>query len=191
MCATYYIAVDEREMAEIIKAVKKNSENQTVNTGNIYPKQTAPIFTRGENGIYGLPMFWGFPLKGKKSVNFNARSENITRIPMFRDSAPAVIPTSGFYEWRTEDDKRQKYIFNVTDERITYIAGLCSDFAYLNDGLYPLRFTMLTAPPTEEFKLYHDRQPVVLNKEECSLWLETKSKNLLFSKQPNLEIHAV
>ena len=192
MCATYYIAVDEKEMAEIIDAVKKNAAHININTGDIYPKSVVPVFAKGEEGIYALPMMWGFPLKGKKSVSFNARSENIYRYPMYRNAKPVIIPASGFYEWKTEvDDRKQKYIFNALGEPVTFIAGLCSDFAELEDGLFPMRFTMITAPPDEMFAEYHDRKPIVLDKEECWRWLETKSKEVLFEKPVELEVRAV
>lgn len=189
MCATYYVAVSEREMREIIDAVKKNYKNTPVKEGDIYPKYMAPVLWNDEGQIAARPMYWGLPLEGKKSVNFNARVENLKRVKLYSNAKPVVIPTNGFYEWRNEVNGKQKFIFNTAGEGLTFIAGIY-DY-YKDETGYPFRFTMLTRRPSSAFSLYHNREPVVLDREECDAWLSSESKDFLLRSPLNLSVRAV
>lgn len=189
MCATYYVAVSEREMREIVDAVKNNYKDTPVKEGDIYPKDMAPVLWNDNGNIAARPMYWGLPLEGKKTVNFNARVENLKRIKLYKNAHPMVIPTNGFYEWQTQEKGKQKFIFNTGESGITYIAGIYVH--YEGDSGYPYRYTMLTRQPDSAFSLYHNREPIVLKREECKAWLLEGSKNFLLRSPLNLGVRAV
>lgn len=190
MCATYKINVTDQEMQEIIDAVERGHGPGAVASGDIYPKSMAPVLCLDKGAPTYRPMMWGLPLSGKKSVNFNARAENIDRYAMFRKGRPILIPVSGFYEWGREGNSRVRYYFRNPDG-LTWIAGLASDCSQFDDGLYPERFTMITRAPSEDFRMYHDRQPAILDKDTGHVWLAERSSRLLDRMPYTLEVEKI
>lgn len=186
MCATYKINVSDQEMQEIIEAVERK-HGESLRGGDIYPKSLAPVLCLGQDGPDYRPMMWGVPLAGRKSVNFNARAENIDRYAMFRKSRPVLIPVSGFYEWGQDENGKFRYYFR-NPGGLTWIAGLAADYSYLDDGLYPQRFTMVTRPPSDFFRPYHDREPAVVDTETGHAWLEKRASGLLTHMPYRLDV---
>ena len=74
---------------------------------------------------WGLaPFWWKLPLK-KLPATFNGRAE--TTKPAFREAFKrrrAVIPASGWYEWRVREDGKQPWFFTPKHEPIALIAAL-------------------------------------------------------------------
>lgn len=179
MCALYDISGNIEEMQEIMSYVQEKYTGTPIAKGQIYPKAIAPVLLEEDGQIQARPMMWGFPLEGKKSVNFNARSETSFGIPMFRRARPMIIPTTGFYEWTGEKGHKQRFMFCDPDSQLTFIAGLWDDFEDRKDGLYPVRFTMLTTNPSRSYAEYHRREPVVMRWEDCQKWMHKRSGELL------------
>jgi putative SOS response-associated peptidase YedK len=50
-----------------------------------------------------IPGWWSKPLKEMRLATFNARSDTVASMPMFREAFKkrrCLIPASGFYEWQ-------------------------------------------------------------------------------------------
>lgn len=118
-------------------------------------------------------------------------------------SRRCLVPADGFYEWRAEEAGKQPYRITVEDGAAFAMAGLwetwtpettqtgLSDFgsgagdaggdgrdggAALSGAPEPLvTFTILTREPNAFMRDYHDRQPVVLDEDEESSWLDGAS----------------
>ena len=129
---------------------------------------TAPIIRIGaeEPGSAELVQrrwSWRAP-NGKPVFNFRSDGREF-------GSGRCLIITDGFYEFTTHSDpkskQKHKWLFTLKDHRWFCIAGL-----WRNDPDVGEAFTMLTAPPGPDIAPYHDRQVVVLGKEDWGRWLD-------------------
>ena len=173
MCGRYFLFSDN-EMSEIISIVKQAEQNSKleIKTGEIFPTNIAPVLIKQQNNIKPFAMQWGFPKFDGKGVIINARSETAATKPTFAKSLMlrrCLIPTTGFYEWKTEEDKKKsKYLFTVPNNEILYLAGIYNTFKDVDC------FTILTASPNKYIDDVHNRMPVVLDKNEYSCWLNNE-----------------
>lgn len=187
MCGRYYIDVDEEELRQICKEIEEQQAIR-VKTGEIFPSDIAPVLTGRGGNITPRGMVWGFPRWDSKGVIFNARSETVTLKSMFRRALlnhPAVIPATGFYEWKkiTGSSKKEKYFFREPNDNIVYFAGFYNTFAE-KDGPVPERFNILTTDANCSMKPYHNRMPVLLRKDEREAWLSGEQLNFFLERTP-------
>ena len=163
-------------------------QNQTskllkVKTGEIFPTNIAPILIPSTTNPTDLtlrrfeshPMIWGYPQFGsKKGVVINTRLETAGEKPFWRDSLMqrrCVVPSSGFFEWQHGGPfDKQRYLFDLPDEPILYLAGIYKAFPAADTALLE-RFSILTTAPNNSIRAVHDRMPVVLRSEELAEWL--------------------
>ncbi|HEY3695169.1 SOS response-associated peptidase [Phenylobacterium sp.] len=122
---------------------------------SIRPTDPAPVVLGGDNGAVLQQLRWGFPRsRGGPVINF--RSEG-RRFPVGR----CLIPADGFYEFTGAKAPKSKWRFSVPDRELFCIAGLARDD----------RFTMLTIEPGPDVAPYHDRQIVILPRDQWAAWL--------------------
>jgi len=163
-------------------------QNQTskllkVKTGEIFPTNIAPILIPPATNPTELtvrcfeshPMVWGYPqFGGKKGVVINTRLETAGEKPFWRDSLirrRCVVPASGFFEWQHGGPfDKQRYLFDLPDEPILYLAGIYKAFPAAGVVLAE-RFSILTTAPNDSIRSVHDRMPVVLRSDELAGWL--------------------
>jgi len=163
MCARYTIDIDIETIREIFDEIERRYPGVVMSTGEIYPSNTVPVLTKDGPA----PAFWGLKRYDGKGLVINARAETAPEKPMFRDAfrkGRCVIPTTGFFEW-TKDKHKIKYLFDLPDEQLLYMAGLydCAE----ND----LCMVVLTHPSNESVSGVHERMPVILTGDQLSLWL--------------------
>jgi putative SOS response-associated peptidase YedK len=142
-------------------------------------------------GLYNLrwdlvPFFHKGPLKAKKYLCTNCRSEEAATKPAFRESFKrrrCLVPANGFYEWTGEKGAKTKHLIEVVGERWFCMAGLW-DRAETADG--PIEsFTIMTTAAGDDMSAIHDRQPVILAREDWGRWLDTASEvSDLFPARP-------
>lgn len=146
---------------------------------NIEPREditigdTAPVVTRdgatdesddrsGAVALRLLPWAWKGP--GGKPV-FNFRSEG----RRFSGSTRCLVPADAFYEFTTPAElpgqpkarRKDKWRFQLAGEPWFWIAGLVRDGA----------FALLTTAPGPDIAPYHDRQIVLLRRDQAMDWL--------------------
>jgi putative SOS response-associated peptidase YedK len=123
---------------------------------------------------WGLIPWWA---KDKKigARNINARAETVAEKPVFRDSLAkrrCLIPADGFYEWqRLPKGKLPHYIY-AADHKPLAFAGLWSSWKEPETGDRVLSCTIITGEPDELVAGIHDRMPVILDRDNWSLWLD-------------------
>ena len=123
---------------------------------------------------WGLIPWWA---KDKKigARNINARAETVAEKPVFRDSLAkrrCLIPADGFYEWqRLPKGKLPHYIY-AADHKPLACAGLWSSWKEPETGDRVLSCTIITGEPDELVAGIHDRMPVILDRDNWSLWLD-------------------
>ncbi|MFZ2029673.1 MAG: SOS response-associated peptidase [Vitreimonas sp.] len=106
---------------------------------------------------------WSWPGPSKKPV-FNFRSEGRA----FK-AGRCLIIADGFYEFTAKPGAKgkHKWRFARADEPWFCIAGLWRAVEGIGEA-----FTMLTTAPGPDIKPYHDRQIVVLARDDWARWLD-------------------
>jgi len=126
---------------------------------------------------WGLVPFFAKAID-KRFLCTNARSETVATTPSYRDPFKrrrCLIPADGYYEWTGEKGKKTKWLFTRADGRPMMFPGLWDSATIPNAEGVPERlesFTMLTCAPGPDQAAYHDRQPVILEREDWPTWLD-------------------
>uniref|UniRef100_UPI0026269D2D SOS response-associated peptidase n=1 Tax=Phenylobacterium sp. TaxID=1871053 RepID=UPI0026269D2D len=123
---------------------------------SIRPTDPAPVILGTADGAELKQLRWGFAQPGRPPV-INFRSEG-RRFANGR----CLIPADGFYEFTGTKYPKSKWLFTPADgSELFGIAGLVRDE----------RFTMLTCEPGADVAPYHNRQIVILPKDQWAAWL--------------------
>ncbi len=107
---------------------------------------------------------------------FNARSEDFTRKPAFRDAwrrGQRCLVVNGFYEWKKLDPtskQKQPYAIVMADDAPMVLAGLWDKWKEPKSGEV-LSCTVLTCDPNGAMTELHDRMPVILGESDWMQWL--------------------
>ena len=163
MCARYMVDIDIETIREIFAEIERRYPGVVMSTGEIFPSHMVPILTNEGPA----PSTWGFKRYDGKGLVINARAETAAEKPMFRNAflrQRCVVPTSGFFEW-TKDKQKIKYLFELPDEQLLYMAGL---YDYVDNDLC---MVVLTHPANESVSEVHERMPVILTGDQLTLWL--------------------
>ncbi|HEV7951190.1 MAG TPA: SOS response-associated peptidase [Glaciihabitans sp.] len=158
---------------------------------NIKPTNTIPVLldsAKGEGEVvrrleparWSLTPPWSKELK-TKFPTFNARSEGITDKATWKSPVKthrALVPASGYYEWQTDPDTKEKtpFYIHAADDELLLFAGL---YSWWKDASKPegdpdewtLTATILTSVAVDELLGIHDRNPVPLPKNWWDDWL--------------------
>jgi len=158
---------------------------------NTAPTDTIPVLIESAKGAgaavrrleparWSLTPSWSKELK-TKFPTFNARSEDIATKATWKGplkSHRALIPASGYYEWKTDPATKKKtpfYIHPAGSELVVF-AGLYSwwkDHSKDDDdpNLWTLTATILTSSAVDELLQIHDRNPIPLPAAWWDDWL--------------------
>lgn len=176
MCGRYqFTAEQSAEILQIIQEVEKKcgaKAARAVRQGEITPLCKMPVLVASGKEPTPELYTWGFRTGDRPVIN--ARAETAAEKPMFRDcvaSRRCVVPSTGFYEW---DKYRRKYHFTMPGATALYMAGL-----YDIRGGVPC-FCIITTAANESMRVVHDRMPLVLAKEQISLWLTQPKESAEF-----------
>ena len=120
-----------------------------------------PVFVQGNGPDLA-------PRAANKKPIFNFRSEKRD----FTRTTRCLIPASHFFEFTAPGDPKQKrknkWRFTLAGADWFCIAGIIRPDAIDGEPC----FTMLTTQPGEDVAPYHDRQIVVLRREDWGAWLD-------------------
>jgi putative SOS response-associated peptidase YedK len=123
---------------------------------------------------WGLLPHWAKDEKLSFST-FNARSEDFTTKPAFRDAwkrgQRCLVVTDGFYEWKKLNAKDQPYAIAMADGGQMVMAGLWASWKNPKSGEEILSCTILTCGPNDVVAELHDRMPVILAESDWPAWL--------------------
>jgi putative SOS response-associated peptidase YedK len=126
---------------------------------------------------WGLIPYWAKDDKLAYST-FNARSEEFTTKPAFKDAwrrgQRCLVVTNGFYEWKKLDPKgklKQAYAVGMADDGEMVMAGLWSTWRNPANGEEIQSCTVLTCAPNDAMAEIHNRMPVILDESDWPKWL--------------------
>ena len=115
---------------------------------------------------------------------FNARSEEIETRASFGaalKSRRAIVPASGYYEWRVVEGTRVPYFVSLPGNELMLFAGLFEWWrnpavAPEAPGRWLLSTTILTRAAIGPLAAIHDRMPVFLDADLVEEWLDPQDE---------------
>ena len=142
--------------------------------GEVFPTYIAPVVSA--SGVEIIK--WGFPHWKGAGVIINARAETASEKALFRKPLAeqrCVVPSSGFFEWRHIDGKKNKdkHLLRRPGERAVYMAGVVDVFRDASGCDYSA-FVILTTCANSSVAPIHNRMPVILAPDELDYWLNDK-----------------
>lgn len=183
MCGRFYVDDElEHELEKVIRMVSDQMKPSSKG-GDVKPSQAALVLRKEETKLLGEQMQWGFQKFDNKGLVINARAEDITTKPMFREgirSCRCIIPARKYYEW---DAYKDKVTFFRPDHSILYFAGIYQPTKDVN------RFVIMTTKANASVQTVHDRMPLILQSNEISDWIynEKRVEELLHKEPESLE----
>ncbi|CAL8081926.1 unnamed protein product [Calicophoron daubneyi] len=151
---------------------------------NLAPGSCSPILIYAENSEAVIqPMLWGLIppfVRGDSPFKFstsNARIESLLEKPTYglsmRQGKRCVVLAQGFYEWKTEEGRKQPYYIYPSDpKKLLMMAGV---FAYNKDKDI-FSYSVITTDAKGIVSKLHHRMPVVLSTDsEIDTWLDAQT----------------
>ncbi|WP_299168620.1 SOS response-associated peptidase [uncultured Arthrobacter sp.] len=191
MCGRFVVAGSNKDLVDLFD-VDTVGDNLPEPSWNISPTDPIrvvmeslkedQITRRMEAARWWLTPSFSKELK-TKAPTFNARSETVGSKPTFKpslESRRALIPASGYYEWRTEGKTKIPFYIHLPGEPVVF-AGL---YAWWRNRELPddhpnrwvLSSTILTREAVGPVAEIHDRTPVTLPREFWNEWLNPATK---------------
>jgi len=140
---------------------------------NIAPTHQVAIIEDGPTGRHLTGARWGLAVPWSTKPMINARSETAAAKPTFRKALQerrCLVPTTGFYEWRTDGDRKQPYLFHREDGAPFAFAGI-TDFYNTKGGVAPA-CAILTTGSSSFMRQFHERMPVIVPRSGWDRWLD-------------------
>ena len=189
MCGRYVVT---KPVTKTTDLVKTNIKVEDKDNYNAHPTQKLPIiksYTNGkalENCDWGLVPSWA---EGKKDFRplINARLETLMEKISFKkliQTSRCVVVADGYYEWKREEKKKIPHYFTRTNSSLMFFAAI-----HQNN-----QFCIITREATSKIKDIHHREPLIINEEQISNYLDVKKEciDILKSiKAPELKFHEV
>lgn len=156
------------------------NEQYHVNAFN-FPKYPV-ITTSDEVQVFnwGLIPFWTKNEANAdeiRKMTLNARADTIFEKPSFREpimKKRCIVPSTGYFEWRHEGNKKIPYYIYLKDEPIFSMAGIYDSWLDKETGEEHSTFSIITTdtnPLTDYIHNTKHRMPTILSKENEEKWL--------------------
>lgn len=194
MCGRFVVARVASELVDLLD-VDQVGDDLPEASFNIAPTaraaivldsaKTEPPTRRLESARWGLVPSWAKDLSiGSRA--FNARSEELEGKAMFRgalEKRRAVVPASGYYEWKTTPEGKTPHYIHPADGSPLLMAGLYEWWknpAAADDdpARWVLSFTILTRDSIGRLGSIHDRMPLFIDPDHADAWLDPDTDNV-------------
>ena len=127
-------------------------------------------------------MFWGLIPHWAKDKSFayktiNARAETVAELATYKQPfrhKRCIVPATGFYEPDKIHFSKPPYpwhYFQVKDQKVFGFAGLYDVWKDRESGKEMHTYTIITTQPNAVVGEWHDRMPVILQREDEDTWL--------------------
>jgi putative SOS response-associated peptidase YedK len=146
------------------------------------PAQLFPVLTSESPQGFSY-FYWGIAPQWAKNKSIaerliNVRAEQINEKPVLAKSLKkfrCIIPADGFYAWKKVGKKTTiPWRFVLPSKELFSIAGLWEE--YDDDGDAFHTFTLITTAAKGLCATVSDRQPLVLSKDDESIWLKPNAE---------------
>jgi putative SOS response-associated peptidase YedK len=139
---------------------------------DIWPTDIAPIIRRHAEGVELAQLRWGFPPGRPKAppvINFRSEGRRFGQ-------GRCLIPASHFFEFTGTKSPKSKWRFTKAGEDWFCFAGLWRPA----QGDRAESFTLLTTEPGPDVAPIHNRQVVVLERNDWQEWLDLTRRKARF-----------
>ena len=189
MCGRYVVTWQPDEISERFQ-LRRIPEGmfQTYMNFNAAPTQEIPVIVIDESGERVLrPMKWGLRARWAKPGDtrapapFNARAESVLEKPMFRNlikNKRCLVPARGYYEWQNRGDHKQPFLISLPGEPLIAFAGLYDEFTPQGEDEPVASYTILTTDPNDFSGKFHNRMPVILERDDEDDWIDPTNDDL-------------
>src|SRR5437660_3197543 len=146
---------------------------------NIAPTQDVLAIRDLGDGARAELVRWGIALPAGDSARslINVRSETALGAGFFRrllEEDRVLLPASHFYEWAGHGPGRHPLLILPRDGLLAF-AGLRGRWTDQRTGRSVPAVTILTCPPNDLIRPFHDRMPVILDPAAWDVWLDPRS----------------
>jgi putative SOS response-associated peptidase YedK len=180
MCGAYGFSVkDAKEVYDRFEVVNQLEDLKP--RWNVRPGQMNPVITSASPNRISR-MFWGlipYWAKDEKSTwsTINARAETVEsaasyRVPFRRRRC--IVPATGFYEPDKINFAKPPFpwhYFKLKEQEVFGFAGLYDVWKDRQSGKEIYSYTIITTEPNEVVGEFHNRMPVILQREDEETWL--------------------
>jgi putative SOS response-associated peptidase YedK len=181
MCGRYVVTKPVTKTTDLVKTTIKVEDKDNYNA---HPTQKLPViksYTNGktlENYDWGLVPSWATDKKDFRPL-INARLETLMEKVSFKkliQTSRCLVVADGYYEWKRGNKEKIPYYFTRSDNSLIFFAAI-----HQNN-----QFCIITREATDKIKEIHHREPLILNKEQISNYLDIKKEgtNILKSIKP-------
>ena len=189
MCGRYVVT---KPVTKTVGLVKTNIKVEDTDNYNAHPTQKLPIIKSYTNGktieqcSWGMVPSWAQDKKDFKPL-INARLETLVEKVSFKrliQTSRCVIVADGYYEWKRDEKEKVPYYFMRTNNSLMFFAAI-----HQNN-----QFCIITREATDKIKKIHHREPLILDEEQISNYLDIKKEGadiLKSIKAPKLKFHEV
>jgi putative SOS response-associated peptidase YedK len=170
---------------------------------NLCPTQDSPVLWVVDGELQFECMRWQLvpnwePAFNTKLSTINAKSETVFDSPLFGDLVVrqrCIVPISGFYEWKTEGQRKRPFKIHLQNNAVMSLAGIWDTWRP-GTPLERRSFSILTTAANAFMREIHDRMPVILEGSTVNDWLnpeihERQDLNELMKPCPNEWLSAV
>ncbi len=182
MCGRYNLITDAEALIDFFE-IEHSVLDEFGPRYNIAPSQDVPIVRDTGHGRelvlarWGLVPHWSKEEKPRFST-INARADTVADKPTYRDPFKrkrCLVPSTGFYEWRREDDQKIPHHIRLPDGTLFAFAGLWDHWDKEGAGFDS--YSIIVTGANETMQPIHDRMPVILNPAQYNTWLNNKHFN--------------
>jgi len=189
MCGRYVVTKPVTKTVDLVKTTIKVEDRDNYNA---HPTQKLPViksYTNGktlENCDWGLVPSWATDKKDFRPL-INARLETLMEKVSFKkliQTSRCLVVADGYYEWKRENKEKTPHYFTRSDNSLIFFAAI-----HQNN-----QFCIITREATDKIKEIHHREPLILNKEQISNYLDIKKEGtdiLKSIKPPELKFRIV
>ncbi len=180
MCGRFTLASPDESLAELLDLDAPPALKPRY---NIAPTQPVAVLRPPPEGApraiellrWGLVPSWS---KDETIGNrmINARSETVADKPAFRSAfrrRRCLVLADGFYEWQRREGGKQPYHIRLADGGPFAFAGLWEHWQS-PDGSDLETCTILTTTPNSLLAEVHNRMPVIVDRDDYALWLDSQ-----------------
>ena len=141
---------------------------------NLSPSQSVATIVNGESNYHQVNALWGIKPHWSKKLIINAQAETVASKPTFKQafqSHRCLVPCNGWFEWRTEEGKKVKYLFEHANKMPLYMAGILFQHEHTE-------LVTLTTQPNAKCGEYHKRMPALVLAKDKDYWFHSPSHTL-------------
>lgn len=188
MCGffSFSTGLSARQIADLFQLSNPPKNEKDIQSLKFFPKSLIPTVSKNSPNKLVMrywsliPKWWKDDPRKMKFSTFNARAEEIATKPTYRSAwshhQRCVIPATWFYEFQTikqvGTSKSQNLPLRV-DVIGNEIIGLAGLYETWTNGRQTVEScTIITRRSVEPLQSIHDRQPVILTKDQWEIWLK-------------------